>query len=259
MKIIHFTAFFFLFALMACNNKPAVNPEIENEQGQIPPVFQDAEAYAAEVDQQTLQEASSLSYSKQDGSFIEVSLFANDSNQVVKLIEYIGTGNGGSVNKTIFYYKEDKKFLTKELYDDSDQKRTSFVERVTYYENGKAKLTKQREASYEEFIENETFNIVQTKECKDERAYNALKQIGEFETTFQGFVKDEALLYMLVGPNTPDGYVSSLVVQLTTPVIQKLLANEKGMIGKKLKVEFETMTGENNFNFQVLIDVKLIE
>lgn len=258
MKLIKFSAFLLLFVFSACTDKQ-ITSTTENEKKQIPPVFQDAESYAADVDQLTLQEASSLSYSKPDGSFIEVSLFANDSNEVVKLIEYLGTGNGGSVNKTIFYYKDNKKVLSRELFDDSDNKRTSFVERVTYYKENKAKLTKQRMASYEELIENETFQVVQTKECSDERAYDALKQIGEFETTFQGFVKDDALLYMLVGPNTSDGYVSSLVVQLTTPLIQKLLSNEKAMIGKRLKVEFETMTGENNFNFQVLINAQLNE
>lgn len=246
---------FLITSLIACEN--AENQPESKDQSVANSSFNDADSYVADIEAAELKIAQSLSYGKEDGSSMEVLLFANDSNEVVKLVEYRAKSSGASVESTLFYYKDNLKFITKEYYDVTKGDVTGFVERVTYYENGKPKIAKQRKASFEELLDNEQFNIVTAKDCSDERAYRALKQEGEFETTFQGFVQSEDLLYLLVGPNTPDGYVSSLVVQLTTPVIQKLLNNEKSMIGKKLQISFETMTGNNNFEFQVLTDVQL--
>jgi len=64
---------------------------------------------------------------------------------------------------------------------------------------------------------------------------------------------------LIVGENKENGYRSSLVVQQKGPTIQKLLQNEKGMVGTPLKVEFEKLTGDMGFEFQALLNVTFAE
>ena len=84
-----------------------------------------------------------------------------------------------------------------------------------------------------------------------------LNQEGEFATTFQGFISEEPYLYLIVGEDEPTGYTSSLVVQYVDQTIQKLQMNEKEMIGKGIQVGFETLSGTQGYEYQILLSTVL--
>jgi hypothetical protein len=84
-----------------------------------------------------------------------------------------------------------------------------------------------------------------------------LNKEKEFETTFQGFVSDGTLNYVLVGENTENGFASSLAVQYSEGDVRKLLKNEKAMIGKLLTVTHEVMEDERGLKFQLLLSLEI--
>ena len=260
MKIVQWTSIISLLLIVgyACDSgvKSDVNENESSVSSRPLPENDEAEKYVYELDNKELQVGNSLYYSKEDGSMVEVEIFANDSSQVVKMVEEYTKGSSGSIERNIFYYKDNRKYVTKEYFESKAGESTNFVERVTYYDNkGNAKVSKMRIALYEDLLENESFKVITAKDCSDKRAYKVLNQVDEFETTFQGFVQVEHLTYLIVGENKRDGYSSSLIVQEKTPVIQKLLSNEKAMLGKPLVVEYEKHIGEMGFEFQALLSV----
>jgi hypothetical protein len=95
--------------------------------------------------------------------------------------------------------------------------------------------------------------------CSSKNAEDALNQSGEFITTFQGFVETGKDLFLTVGENKKDGYVSALMVQAIDENIKKLQQTEILMIGKQLTVNFERMTDASGFQFQVLTGIKILD
>ena len=219
-----------------------------------------AEAYVEKIDNAELTQGNSLYYTREDGASVEVFVYFDDSNKVIKTEEKYTVKKEGSICTNLFYYKDNKMYVSKEFFEDGEGESAVFVERVTYYDKkGKAKATKSRKAPFEDQLYNSMFLVDKTRACSDERAVKVLNQQGEYETNFQFFVNDQHLLYLVVGENKEDGYRSSLVVQQKGPVIQQLLANEKASVGKPLKVDFVRTIGEFGFVFQALMNVEFVK
>lgn len=219
-----------------------------------------AEAYVEKIDNAELSQGNSLYYTREDGASVEVFVYFDDANKVIKTEEKYTVKKEGSICTNLFYYKDNHLYVSKEFFEEGEGDASVFVERVSYYDKkGKAKATKSRKAPFEDQLYNSMFVVDKTKACSDDRAVQVLNQIGEYETNFQFFVNDEHLLYLVVGENKEDGYRSSLVVQQKGPVIQQLLANEKGNVGKPLKVDFVRTIGEFGFVFQALMNVDFVK
>jgi hypothetical protein len=62
---------------------------------------------------------------------------------------------------------------------------------------------------------------------------------------------------LIVGENEKSGFTSSLVVQYIDQTIQKLQTYEKEMIGKGIQVEFETLSGNQGYEYQILLSTRL--
>lgn len=207
----------------------------------------------------SLRIGNSLFYSKPTGESIEVRLFVNAKNETVKMVERYTEESTQSVFRNVFYLKEGKKFATRELFGSTVNGKELFNERVSYYdEKEQPVLSKFKSANYEEELDYESFVTMDPYDCKMERALNVINQEGEFATTFQGFVKEDAFLYLIVGENEKDGYSSSLVVQYVDYTIKKLQEDELKMIGTPLIVDFETVTeGGEGYEYQILHKVSL--
>ncbi len=219
-----------------------------------------AEEFIVKIDTTNLLSGNSLYYSREDGASVEVIIYVDDSSRIQKMVERYTKNASGSICTNLIYYKNGKKYVTKELFDEGVGESAVFTERVTYYdENEKPKVTKYRKAPFEDQLENESFKLTEKRDCDEKRAMDVLNQIGEFETNFQFFVRDEHLLYLVVGEDKENAYRSSLVVQHKGPVIQKLLSDEKGMIGTPLKVDHQTVVGEMGFEFQALLGVEFVK
>lgn len=235
---------------------PAALEENDNYQPNSDQV--DAEKYMQIIDNDSLFTGKSLYYSKENGESVEVDIFVNDSNVVVKMVEEYTVLGSNSICTNVFYYKDNHKFVSKELFEEVDGDVYSFVERVTYYKEGVAAVTKERKANFENELVDKVFMIVGTHDCSDKRAFEAMNQKNEFATTFQGFVESEQLIYLIVGEDKKDGFSTTLIVQFITPVINELRANESKMIGTPLRVNFETIK-EHGFESQALMSVQIIE
>ena len=206
----------------------------------------------------SLRTGNSLFYSKGEGQFTEVEFFVNDKNEMVKMIEFY-TQKSMTIAKNIFYFKDGRKFATKELFEDGEGEELHFVERVSYYgEDEKPIITKKKQAMYEQDLDYESYEVAANYDCDMTRALEILNQEGAFNTTFQGFVKEDVFLYIIVGGDDPEDYSSSLIVQNVDNTIMKLQKNEVDMIGTPLTINFNTVedAGEG-FEYQILTSASI--
>lgn len=90
-----------------------------------------------------------------------------------------------------------------------------------------------------------------------DRAMQVLNQEGPFSTTFQGFLEDGPLTYIVVGGDGKEGYISALAVQFFDDQLGILKNSKKELIGTPLKVEFEKMINNQNFEYQVLLRAQI--
>jgi len=205
---------------------------------------------------ETLREGKSLFYSRDDGATEEVTLFVNDSNVTVKIYHEYTAPDALSLSSNTYHFSEGVMIASKELFEEGTIEEGHFVEQKTYYnKDEKPIVTKRRVAPYENNLEFEQFSIVKKQAVSYQKPLDILNQKGEFETTFQGFIEEEPYLYMIVGENIPKGYYSSVVVQLMTPLIKKMQNNELEMKGTQLSIDFETLSGDQGYVYQILLGV----
>ncbi len=219
------------------------------------------EKFVAEIDMNdTLMEVGSLSFTKEDGSEFEVSAFLDGNKKILKLVQRYVNGQTKEYGTTSFYFKDGIKIVSKERFEDHSNVKPKFIERISFYKNEQIALnTKFREANFEEELDQMLFMKCKTVNCSSKNAEDALNQRGEFITTFQGFVETGKDLFITVGENKKDGYISALMVQAIDENIKKLQQTEILMIGKQLTVNFERMTDASGFQFQVLTGIKILD
>lgn len=250
-----------LLSLQSCgNNKPNSTNETSAENKAYVPNKEEIafEEKMAKIDaNENLQKGNSLFYSRADGASVDVELFIDSNNAVVKMIEHYTNSTSQSICSNVFYLENNKRFASRELFEYAAKDTLSFSERVTYYgKDEKPIVTKMRTAYYEEELDYEAFKIVEKHDCSMKRAIDVINQTGEYTTTFRGFVKEEPYLYLIVGEDDINGYSSSLVVQMMTSTIKKLQLNEMNMIGAPLIVDFQTLDDEQGFVYQILMSVQ---
>ena len=205
---------------------------------------------------ESLREGKSLFYTRDDGATEEVTVFVNDSNVTVKIYHEYTLPNGPSLSSNTYHFNDGVMIASKELFEEGTVENGHFVERKTYYDtNEKPIVTKRRVAPYEDNLDYEQFSIVDKQALSYKKPLEILNQTGQFETTFQGFIEEKPYLYMIVGENKPEGYYSSLVVQLMTPLIKKMQNNQEEMMGTQLSVDYETLNGAQGYVYQILMSV----
>ena len=132
-----------------------------------------------------------------------------------------------------------KPFLTQELLDEANGTSHRFVDRISFYNKaGKVVKTKERSGLYQEETEQLAYRAVRFHAVSIDRAMRALNAKGEFETTFQGFVNEGPLLYLVVGENKEDGYTSALKCDFQDQLLKQLSKNSLQQLGKKVSVSF---------------------
>jgi hypothetical protein len=200
----------------------------------------------------------SLAFNNNAGSTVQAIVYFDQFGNEVKMEEFyndVATGNYGT---STFYFQQGRLFASKEVYHDEQRKKPTFVERVSYYDSiPKVKLTKERTTFYEEDLSNVQFKPTKPVACSFDRAMRALNEEGEFQTTFQGFIVNGDMEYILVGENSANGFVSSLSITFKDPVLERLKSNERKYIGTPLEVEFQEAEDVSGMNYQLLTTIKL--
>ena len=256
------TVFIFMFVLSGCGESEELDPIGNSENNSEYVANEDEVAFEqliSDIDMNdSLATANSLFYTREDGSSMEVALFLDEKNEAVKMIEKFTTGSSQSVGSRTFYLKDGKKIASRETFESGEGANAHFIERVSYYDSEEKPIaTKQRSAPYEEELELESYVVTEKSDCSMKRTLDVLNQEEEFATTFRGFVEEDPYLYIIVGEDDVKGYCSSLVVQYRTATIQKLQTHEKEMIGTPLIIEFETFSGEQGYEYQILLDAEI--
>ena len=247
------------FFVASCGSSNTSKSKDRSENEVVAKANEEGEAYMAAIDlNDSLNTANSLYYSRGEGENVEwteVVMFLDDQNQVVKMIERIAKPGSSAVYSNHFYFKDGKKYATKQFFEETTAGSTQFVELLSYYDaKEQVKATKRRTAEFEEFLEQVPYMVAQNVDCSLDRALSIINQTGEFETTFQGFVDMDGFKFLIVGENSKEGFSSAIIVQQLSPLILELRAREKQMIGTPLRVEFQTIQ-EGGGTEQILLSV----
>lgn len=251
--------------IVSCGGDKAANTS-DKAQGAIVKSFKNE----AEMDEYVLElialteasgmVANSLHYEKSDGTFEEVIGHMDRDNKIHIIEEQYGEGAGKTTGMRYFYLNQNgKPFVTRELIDEITGDRAQFVDRVTYYDkNGGVIKTKERRADYQDEIDRVAYKPVPKKGVSIDKAWRALNSEKEFQTTFQGFVSQDVMSYLIVGENTPDGFTSALRLDYKDQLIQILNNNPDAYIGEKLTVNFQVHE-DGALEFQIYAGGKFVE
>lgn len=255
-----------VFFFAACGeNKPTEATEDAVAQNENPEVIAPSEVddlmmqIDGELDK--LAFAQSLKYNKEDMSTIEVLAYLDQNNQVRKLVEKQLDGKLNRARRLEFYYNGTVRFASRFVGEIGDENQESYYREVIsfYDENGKVTQSKERIASYEEFLEMADFVQCAKESMSEENAMAVINQTGKYETTFQGFVESGPYTFLIVGENVEDGYTSALSIQRTSPTINYLVKEGANALGQKLQIDYERVIDENGYEFQYLVDVALVK
>lgn len=253
--------FISLLILAACSGEKAktddqiADKKLANE-GSL-----ESEMKAIDAEIQTSgQQATSMRYTKDNGAFVVVNAHLNDAGKIIKIEENYSDGDGANSGQNSFYMKDEKIFATREYYSDMSAHPASFVDRISYYDN-KQKVVKtlEKRVEFEEELDNVEYKTADLKGIKMDRAKNVLDQTGEFETSFQGFVRVQALNYIIIGSKNSETWVSSIRVDYEDDFITTLLKNPAKYLNKKVFVAFENITDPTGFQYQTYLSGKFVE
>lgn len=257
MKVILLSAL--ILALFSCNSESKQDkPEPAAEKQAIASLKNEKEMdqRAADIDTLLSREGtavSTLDYGKPDkGESYQAQAYTDAKGILVKVVEYFNDGNGKDSGMRTFYLNDGKPFCT--LEEASAMQGNSFFNRISYYTPaGEVSMTKERRGSYEEEVAQMNYRPAALSKLSMDRAMRALNQQGEFATTFQGFVFQDAITYLVVGENKPDGYTSAIKCDFRDNLINTLSANEKKYIGKPLKVNFQEYIDQDGLKTQLYL------
>lgn len=207
---------------------------------------------------------SSLRYTKENGAVVLVHAHLTDDDNMIKIDEEYNEGNNGSYGTNTFYLKGGKIFAVREYFEDqTDKKAPKFVERLSFYsikgKESKIQKTIEKRVDFEEEIENIDFKPVALHEVKIDRAMDALNQRGEFENTFQGFVKVQAFNYLVIGSPQKDGYTSAVRINSDDEFTLTLLNNQRKLLNRKIEVSFENVMDPDGFEYQSYIQGSFVQ
>lgn len=256
-KIILFAFIAFLASCTSSNNNDEVNAETTLEAQ-----FDGEDKFITKMEQidndTNLIYVNSLQYTHTDKSTQEAYAVVDEKQKIYKIEQKFSNSKTGVFGKNIFYFENNNRIVSKEIFFDNLRTKPCFIERITYYKNNKAFFTKERTAEFEENLEMNVFSMAKTVDCPSETATQILNQEGPFITTFQGFTDDGQMNYIIVGDYNDEGYTSALAVQHSEGDVAKLLKDQKHYLGKSLKINYERIMDDRGFEFQLLIAVNIL-
>ncbi len=205
---------------------------------------------------------STMYYTKdpeKSGESYQVYLLLDNASNIVRIEERYTRENGGSLLSNFHYYKGNQRIASREIFNKGEGDSEMFYERVSYYENEKPIISKLRSHKYEEYMENEMFDIIPPVNCPTDKAERAIAREGEFQTNFLSVIQNGGLYYVEVGEGGQDGFSTTLLVQQVTPLVQGMISNPSEYKGKRVRVEFQEMPDGQGFTFQALLGIALVE
>lgn len=205
------------------------------------------------------QVATSLRYTQNDDIYVVVNAHFNEAGKIIKIEEEYSEGANKNTGKNSYYLKDEKIIATREYFSEFKPTKSSFIDRISYYEKEKAVKTKAKIVDFEEDLEKVAYQEVDLVSIKIDRAKRVLNQQGEFENTFQGFIKVGPLYYITIGSKNSEGYVSTLRVDYEDEFITKLLNDQEKYFNRKIFVNFENVVDPTGMQYQKYISGNLLD
>lgn len=249
----------------ACSEEKAEIKKAKNEKSPTELGVDDGQSgefedYIALIDNNdSLLIASTMYFAKETGESYQVYLSLDSASNVIKSEErYTRAGIGGSILRNFHYFRDGQRIASREIYNEGEGENEQFFERVTYYgEDEEPLISKRRAARFEDYLENEMFDVIEPVKCPMDKLQRALNNEGEFTTKFMGIITQAGLFYIQVGEGKKDGFTTTLVVQQVTPLVQDMINNPAKYKGKEVDVDFRELPDGQGYTFQALLGIKM--
>ena len=206
----------------------------------------------------TLLEASSLEYSKNDGTSYFVNARIDANNTIYKLKNTIKDTIREIIEE--FYYLNSKKKISSRTVTSYETEFVLYNQVVSFYnDSGGIVYTGSRSHSNIDSIDNMVFEKYKLNiDHNDLLAQNIIQQKEEFETNFRGFINLDIynMNFIKIGSNN-GVYSSLLAVSEESPVLEELKQNENKYIGSPLRVDFMKINQADGFSYQLLLNVTM--
>jgi len=196
--------------------------------------------------------ASSLDYSKEDGTFEHADAHLNEEGDFLRVDEQFRESNDGIAGLRSFYVLDKKVFASRELVSANGSSASGeLIERISYYApNGTCLKTKERKGSSEDVMKRIPFNAVPKLVCNFDRVLDMLNQKNEFRLTFQGFINAKDGKYLVVGEPGENTFTSALKIEKPDAFIREVEKDQLKFINGTIFVNFDKVREMNGYTFQ---------
>ncbi len=261
MKIKFLLYIFFALLVAACNTKDSdSNDSTVNDLSYVDDGDQDLWIAQINVELPELTCVKSLLYIHDDESTASSYAYLDKDENLIKIEEALFNSKTNSFEYRDFYFKDGKQFASSEKQQKELNNQPYFSEVVSFYnDKGDVIASKERTATFEEYLDNEGFKEVKKSAHNSDNAYAILRQEGPYKTQFRGFVEAGAYDFLIVGGPDEFGYTSALSIQEDSPTLRFLRKEGKKALGQDLRVSFERFTDNQGYEMQLLRDLAILK
>jgi hypothetical protein len=237
--------------IVGCKDKSLSNPDTSDEQKSTATIdlssVESLVAYSEQLDEKLAKNGTampSLSFSNDDESFRVV--LHTLQNVPVKMEEhFMSNRKVTSSGIRTFYISNDSIIMAKELREEMFADGSfQMVEMHTFYKNGKTFKTIERSALYQEELPNSPFREITVTDIPVTNAKQILSLTGPYQTNYLGSLEAAGSTFLLLGDPSPNGFTTALLLEFRDPFVKMLLDQKDKYKGKRLQIEFETVTYE---------------
>ncbi|MEI8192302.1 MAG: hypothetical protein EBR91_08525 [Flavobacteriia bacterium] len=253
--------------LVGCQNQNRKRLSFDNTEipdaSKYEKVFSDQDQYDSLVKKidssKEFKEVYSLEYGDKKGNRCMVTGLLNSKNSVVKLMLEESRTDGVNL-VTDFYFSGKSMFFARQRVTDFNKDSMGFGEVFSYFgTNKKIIYSASKLANSEAELTDTKALYVKKVDFDPAKALSIINQKGPFETRFQGSIDTEAYTFIIVGTSGKNGQNSALAYNKNYPLAETMAKNESKYLNKKLRIDFTKVTEANNFSYQGLTGIKLIQ
>lgn len=200
----------------------------------------------------------SMDYSKESKERYFATMYCDTLGDVLKM-EELSFDAEGLYTKNIFYYHEDRLYMTMVEYQTkNDKNEPIFCEEITVFDkhNKIEKAFKKVVNSNED--EPQFLPSTENRMVKNDRIFKAINNEGEFEMTFQGIIKTDNLDYIMIGNPSENGFTTAFQIEGNSDFIKDIYVNERKYINRKIHVNFNRQV-MGSFAYQAFVSAKWLD
>lgn len=258
--LIYFSAIIALFLIACKTDSTPVQEATEDKVTYVDDNDTDALIAVMELEKEDQTLVKSLMYVNDIGETASVFAYLDKEDNIKKIEESRYDPKTATYTYQEFYLKNGVIIASKRRAPKSIGTQLIYSEEVSYYdEKGNILESKDRAAKFEELLASEIYKKSENKNHSSENAFEILKQVGTYSTTFRGFASSGPYEFIIVGGPNENDFYSSLSIQEPTPTIRFLKAEGKKALSQELRVSFERFRDPQGYEMQILQDLAILK